>query len=522
MRHREALETGGATSQVTALSLLVSMYLQSVYAASSEEIEIFLSPVASRSRVREAVRGLSATRQIHSLSMDAQTYYFLENGLPEFAELATPSAPAEAEAPAGSTRAETQAEKDPGNGSRPDPRGSGPLLFRIGSHLPPDQARGRARSRVAETGPGGAQPHPACGQCGMATAGQTRLPGRPAWKPAGKPPAGGARWPKKDEGTRGGDQPRPASAARPSAPSARGGARPYANGAGAPSGPRKTSRWNPAKSTRRMERSRETRETQALGPAWEKVRLRFPSSARRRPWRCAVPPHAAPRPARDRPTRVAQRSSRVRHEASGAGGREQGTTAARSCSGPSSGRAPGRTPGRAPGTPSGMEQASQFPTGLNRRAPSKGAVGLLCGVAGPAVPGLPDLALHDAQGPASPRALTIPGPGIGRRPFPRPSRPGVRARPGPRPPSTGGTGQDTRPKPNPRGPYNERPRPAGYARPGGKPGPGGGGKGRSDRRREPGPRAALCPRIPASQVLAAGRRLFGKTREAQLPRAQAG
>ena len=93
MRHRDALATAGATGQVTALSLLVSMYLQSVYAASSEEIEIFLSPVASRSRVREAVRGLSATRQIQSLSMDAQTYYFLEGGLPEFAEPAvSPSA----------------------------------------------------------------------------------------------------------------------------------------------------------------------------------------------------------------------------------------------------------------------------------------------------------------------------------------------------------------------------------------------------------------------------------------------
>jgi 23S rRNA pseudouridine2605 synthase len=90
LHHRDALATATSTAQVTALSLLVSMYLQSVYAASSEEIEVFLSPVASRSRVREAVRGLSATRQIHSLSMDAQTYYFLENGLPEFAEPAAP------------------------------------------------------------------------------------------------------------------------------------------------------------------------------------------------------------------------------------------------------------------------------------------------------------------------------------------------------------------------------------------------------------------------------------------------
>jgi 23S rRNA pseudouridine2605 synthase len=92
VRHRDALATAAGTSQVTSLSLLVSMYLQSVYAASSEEIEIFLSPVASRSRIREAVRGLAATRQIHSLSMDAQTYYFLEGGLPEFAAPAGPPA----------------------------------------------------------------------------------------------------------------------------------------------------------------------------------------------------------------------------------------------------------------------------------------------------------------------------------------------------------------------------------------------------------------------------------------------
>jgi 23S rRNA pseudouridine2605 synthase len=84
--HGDAIARGSATSQVTAISLLVSMYLQSVYAASGEEIEVFLSPLASRSRIREAVRGLSATRQIHSLSMETQTYYFLEDGLPEFAQ----------------------------------------------------------------------------------------------------------------------------------------------------------------------------------------------------------------------------------------------------------------------------------------------------------------------------------------------------------------------------------------------------------------------------------------------------
>lgn len=95
-RHSKALATGSGTSQVTAISLLVSTYLQSVYAASSEEIEIFLSPLVSRSRIREAVRGLSATRQIQSLSMESQTYYFLEGGLPEFA----PAAESQAAEPA--------------------------------------------------------------------------------------------------------------------------------------------------------------------------------------------------------------------------------------------------------------------------------------------------------------------------------------------------------------------------------------------------------------------------------------
>ena len=116
VHHRKALETGSTTSQVTALSLLVSMYLQSVYAASSEEIEVFLSPVTSRSRVREAVRGLSATRQIHTLSMDAQTYYFSGKRLARVSRGDCPfRCCGDGDAvPAG---AETQAEKDPGHGS---------------------------------------------------------------------------------------------------------------------------------------------------------------------------------------------------------------------------------------------------------------------------------------------------------------------------------------------------------------------------------------------------------------------
>ena len=147
VRHRGALETGSTTSQVTALSLLVSMYLQSVYAATSEEIEVFLSPVTSRSRVREAVRGLSATRQIHTLSMDAQTYYFLENGLPEFAEAAEPSVPVETGAPPQPVQRPRPRRIQAT--ARPDLPAIPPAASR--SHLPPDPARtgggAEARSR---------------------------------------------------------------------------------------------------------------------------------------------------------------------------------------------------------------------------------------------------------------------------------------------------------------------------------------------------------------------------------------
>ena len=198
VRHRAALETASTTSQVTALSLLVSMYLQSVYAASSEEIEIFLSPVASRSRVREAVRGLSATRQIHALSMDAQTYHFLENGLPEFAPLATSSAPAEAEASRPSLPVQKPRPRKIQATARPDcppaaPSSASAPIFRRTKPTPGSEPGSATRSEQRpETGPAPKPAaRPACSQCGMEATGQTGLPG-PACMEAGRQAA--RRW----------------------------------------------------------------------------------------------------------------------------------------------------------------------------------------------------------------------------------------------------------------------------------------------------------------------------------------
>ena len=86
LRHRfqKAIAEGASTSQVTAISVLASIFLQAVIAASMEEVEIFLSPLTARSKVREVLRGLVATRQVHTLSMGHAPHFYVAGTLPEF------------------------------------------------------------------------------------------------------------------------------------------------------------------------------------------------------------------------------------------------------------------------------------------------------------------------------------------------------------------------------------------------------------------------------------------------------
>ena len=74
-------------AQTTALSSLVALYLEAAVAASTEEVEIFLSPLTARSRVREVVNGLQATRQLGLISVAAQPLLHVAGSLPEFAEV---------------------------------------------------------------------------------------------------------------------------------------------------------------------------------------------------------------------------------------------------------------------------------------------------------------------------------------------------------------------------------------------------------------------------------------------------
>jgi 23S rRNA pseudouridine2605 synthase len=84
-RFQKAIAEGASTSQVTAISVLASIYLQAVIAAGMEEVEIFLAPLTARSKVREVLRGLVATRQVHTLSMGHAPLFYVAGTLPEFA-----------------------------------------------------------------------------------------------------------------------------------------------------------------------------------------------------------------------------------------------------------------------------------------------------------------------------------------------------------------------------------------------------------------------------------------------------
>jgi 23S rRNA pseudouridine2605 synthase len=84
-RFQKAIAEGASTSQVTAISVLASIYLQAVIAASMEEVELFLAPLTARSKIREVLRGLVATRQVHTISFGHAPHFYVAGTLPEFA-----------------------------------------------------------------------------------------------------------------------------------------------------------------------------------------------------------------------------------------------------------------------------------------------------------------------------------------------------------------------------------------------------------------------------------------------------
>lgn len=83
-RFQRAIAEGASTSQVTAISVLASIYLQAAIAASMEDVELFLAPLTARSKIREVIRGLVATRQVHTISLGHAPHFYVAGTLPEF------------------------------------------------------------------------------------------------------------------------------------------------------------------------------------------------------------------------------------------------------------------------------------------------------------------------------------------------------------------------------------------------------------------------------------------------------
>jgi len=92
VRFTKQLKAGSNAGVPTALSALISLYLGAVIAATTEEIEIFLSPLAPRSRIRDVVNGLMTTRQLEERVVEGKTVMNLVGGLPFFAPVFDASA----------------------------------------------------------------------------------------------------------------------------------------------------------------------------------------------------------------------------------------------------------------------------------------------------------------------------------------------------------------------------------------------------------------------------------------------
>lgn len=87
-RYSRQIKAGANAGVPTALSALISLYLGQAILPMEEEVEIFLSPLAARSRIREVIRALIAARQLDSLVIDGKSHLYIADELPVFAPIA--------------------------------------------------------------------------------------------------------------------------------------------------------------------------------------------------------------------------------------------------------------------------------------------------------------------------------------------------------------------------------------------------------------------------------------------------
>ncbi len=89
-RFTKQIKAGANAGQPTALSALISLYLRQAIVASEEEIETFLSPIASRSRIREVVHALLSARQLETIAVEGRTVLHIAGEPPVFHAIPAP------------------------------------------------------------------------------------------------------------------------------------------------------------------------------------------------------------------------------------------------------------------------------------------------------------------------------------------------------------------------------------------------------------------------------------------------
>ena len=83
-RFTKQIKAGANAGQPSALSALISLYLGQAIVAAEEEIESFLSPLASRSRIRDVIHALLSARQLDTIAIEGRTMLYVAGSLPAF------------------------------------------------------------------------------------------------------------------------------------------------------------------------------------------------------------------------------------------------------------------------------------------------------------------------------------------------------------------------------------------------------------------------------------------------------
>lgn len=83
-RFGKQIKAGANAGQPSALSALISLYLGQAVVASEDEIESFLSPLASRSRIRDVIHALLSARQLETVAVEGRTMLHVSGTLPTF------------------------------------------------------------------------------------------------------------------------------------------------------------------------------------------------------------------------------------------------------------------------------------------------------------------------------------------------------------------------------------------------------------------------------------------------------